>query len=154
MLPVKAFINSCSRMEQKYYVVFVERNPGIHATWDACNAQVNGFSGCRHKLFKTFEDAMKAWNEYQASFIDRTARDTTGSGAVRASHHPSTMDSGNCVSAHTDRILIGTRNVHEDGLAERVPVDEVGDESCMAPLLRMFLGLLLFYAGIRLFCRF
>ncbi|XP_058099716.1 uncharacterized protein LOC131244072 [Magnolia sinica] len=134
-------------MKQKYYVVFVGRNPGIYTTWDVCNAQVNGFSGCRYKSFKSFEDATKAWNEYQASFTDRNARNTSRSEAVCASHRPSTMDSGNCVSTHTDQILIGTRNVSEDGLAERVPVDEIGDESCMALLLRIMLGLLLFYVG-------
>ncbi|XP_058113254.1 uncharacterized protein LOC131256309 [Magnolia sinica] len=140
-------------MKQKYYAVFVGRNPGIYATWDACNAQVNGFSGCRHKSFTTVEDATKAWNEYQASFPDRMVRHTTGSGAARASHHHSTMDSGNCIPALTDWTQIGTKNVREDGKAERVPFVEVGEDSYMARLLRILLGLLIFYAGIRLFCR-
>ncbi|XP_058114315.1 uncharacterized protein LOC131257527 [Magnolia sinica] len=140
-------------MKQKYYVVFVGRNPGIYATWDDCNAQVYGLSGCKHKSFPTFEDATNAWNQYQASFPDRTARRATGSVAVRASHRPSTMDSGNCVAALTDRTQIATRNAQEAANTERVTVADVGDDQCMTLLFRLLLGLLIFYAGIRFFFR-
>ena len=38
-----------------YYAVAVGRNPGVYPTWSECEAQVKGYSGAKHKMFKTNE---------------------------------------------------------------------------------------------------
>jgi ribonuclease HI len=40
-----------------YYAVAVGKQPGIYSTWDECSAQVTGFSGARHKKFKSRDQA-------------------------------------------------------------------------------------------------
>ncbi|GJE89031.1 ribonuclease H1-like protein [Phanerochaete sordida] len=40
-----------------YYAVAKGFNPGIYGTWDACESQVTGFPGSRHKKFKTEAEA-------------------------------------------------------------------------------------------------
>lgn len=46
--------------KKKYYAVRKGKKIGIFNTWDACKAQVNGFSGAEYKSFPTMEEA----NEY------------------------------------------------------------------------------------------
>ena len=38
-----------------YYAVRTGRKPGIYPTWEACKAQVSGFSNARFKKFPTRE---------------------------------------------------------------------------------------------------
>jgi ribonuclease HI len=52
--------------KQKFYVVWKGRQTGIFNTWEACSAQVSGFSGAEYKAFETGEAAEKAWHgQYQ-----------------------------------------------------------------------------------------
>lgn len=44
-------------MAKKYYAVAKGKTPGIYMTWDACKAQVNGFSGAVYKSFLTSSEA-------------------------------------------------------------------------------------------------
>ncbi|KAI0799589.1 ribonuclease H-like domain-containing protein [Irpex lacteus] len=44
----------------RYYAVAKGRQPGLYYTWEDCQAQVDGFSGARHKKVRTYEEA-KAW---------------------------------------------------------------------------------------------
>jgi len=44
----------------KYYAVKKGRHPGIYTSWDACKAEVEGFSGAAYKSFKTEKEA-RAW---------------------------------------------------------------------------------------------
>ncbi|KAF7123603.1 hypothetical protein RHSIM_Rhsim12G0104200 [Rhododendron simsii] len=46
---------------QKFYVVFVGRNPGIYNDWPACSAQVNRFPGVVHKKYTSWDEAYNAW---------------------------------------------------------------------------------------------
>jgi len=47
--------------KQKYYVVWVGREPGIYHTWDECNKQVMGFSEPRYKSFGSHTEAETAF---------------------------------------------------------------------------------------------
>ena len=53
---------------QKYYVVWVGRQPGIYGSWADCAAQVNGFPGAKYKAFEHGEQAQEAfaqdWEKY------------------------------------------------------------------------------------------
>ncbi len=44
-------------MAKKYYAVKQGRETGIFTTWDACKAQVMGYSGAVYKSFPTLEEA-------------------------------------------------------------------------------------------------
>lgn len=43
--------------KKKYYAVKKGKSPGVYGTWDACKAQVDGFSGALYKSFTTQEEA-------------------------------------------------------------------------------------------------
>jgi hypothetical protein len=45
--------------KRKYYAVRRGRIPGIYRTWDSCEKQVEGFSGCEFKSFNTEEGALQ-----------------------------------------------------------------------------------------------
>ena len=45
-------------MADKYYAVRKGRHPGVYTSWDACSAEVNGFSGAEYKSFRTRTEAM------------------------------------------------------------------------------------------------
>ncbi|MBN1218490.1 MAG: ribonuclease H family protein [Anaerolineae bacterium] len=47
--------------KQKYYVVWVGRQPGIYSNWAECTEQVNGFSGAKYKAFETKAQARQAF---------------------------------------------------------------------------------------------
>jgi hypothetical protein len=51
------FNSTMEEPKRKYYAVRRGRVPGIYRTWDSCEKQVEGFSGCEFKSFKTKEDA-------------------------------------------------------------------------------------------------
>ena len=44
---------------KKYYAVKVGRETGIFTTWDACKAQVQGYSGAVYKSFATLAEAQE-----------------------------------------------------------------------------------------------
>ena len=46
-------------MAQKYYAVRQGKVPGIYESWDACRAQVHGYSQAIYKSFPTREEAEK-----------------------------------------------------------------------------------------------
>lgn len=46
---------------KKYYVVWKGRTPGIYTSWDACKAEVHGFTGAQFKSFPTKEEANAAF---------------------------------------------------------------------------------------------
>lgn len=43
--------------KNKFYAVKKGRLPGVYSTWDACKAQVDGFSGAVYKSFSTVVEA-------------------------------------------------------------------------------------------------
>ena len=44
-------------MADKYYAVRNGRHPGVYTSWDACSAEVKGFSGAEYKSFRTKAEA-------------------------------------------------------------------------------------------------
>ena len=44
---------------KKYYAVKVGRETGIFTSWDACKAQVQGYSGAVYKSFATLAEAQE-----------------------------------------------------------------------------------------------
>ena len=50
-----------AKQKQKFYVVWVGREPGIYGDWDSCKAQVEGFEGARYKSYPTKEEAEQAF---------------------------------------------------------------------------------------------
>lgn len=71
--------------QQKYYVVWEGRKPGIYKTWDECRMQVEGFEQARFKSFESEEAAQKAystgWKKFHASrqsHTNTTAHRPTG----------------------------------------------------------------------------
>ena len=51
--------------EEKFYVVFVGRRPGVYTTWLECQAQVIGYKGNVYKSYKTHPQAISAWVMYE-----------------------------------------------------------------------------------------
>ena len=43
--------------KKKFYAVKAGRKPGIYLSWDACKAQITGFSGAVYKGFETEDEA-------------------------------------------------------------------------------------------------
>ncbi len=43
--------------KKKFYAVKTGRKPGIYLSWDACKAQITGFSGAVYKGFETEDEA-------------------------------------------------------------------------------------------------
>ncbi len=52
--------------KQKFYAVKKGKKPGIYATWEACKASVDGFSGAQYKSFPSQQEA-KAYLEENSS---------------------------------------------------------------------------------------
>ncbi|XLR43270.1 hypothetical protein HN51_027310 [Arachis hypogaea] len=51
-----------SKNEDKHYVVWKGREPGIYKSWDDANAQVNGYSRNSFKGFDSYPEAKEAYN--------------------------------------------------------------------------------------------
>lgn len=47
----------------KYYVVWIGRNPGVYDTWDDCLEQVKNFQGARYKGYDSSAEASQAFRE-------------------------------------------------------------------------------------------
>nr|CAN79317.1 hypothetical protein VITISV_008344 [Vitis vinifera] len=63
-----------------YYVVFAGRKKGIYNSWPECQEQVVGYKGNVYKLYKTFEEARRAWMFYEArvNFMESTSTPNLG----------------------------------------------------------------------------
>lgn len=57
-----------AKSKQKYYVVWVGREPGIYSSWSECELQTKGFEGAKYKGFPSHSEAELAaagsWEEY------------------------------------------------------------------------------------------
>jgi ribonuclease HI len=60
--------------KQKYYVVWKGRSTGIFDTWDACSAQVTGFTGAEYKSFATRAEANAAFRGAYSQYVGKSAR--------------------------------------------------------------------------------
>ena len=55
--------------KNKFYVVWVGKNPGIYASWDKCRKQVDGVEGAKYKGFPTEELAKSAYRDNFEKYI-------------------------------------------------------------------------------------
>jgi viroplasmin and RNaseH domain-containing protein len=53
----------------RWYVVFVGSIPGLYENWEDAKAAVEGYSGNKHSWFPSREDALAAYNHFQATGI-------------------------------------------------------------------------------------
>lgn len=54
-------VNMADSKDDKVYVVFIGRKPGIYFSWRKCDAQVNGYPSNRHKGYVSYEQAEREW---------------------------------------------------------------------------------------------
>ena len=54
----------------KYYVVWVGRDPGIYEDWGAAKAQVHGFKGAKYKSFMGYDKAQEAFDKGPETYMD------------------------------------------------------------------------------------
>jgi ribonuclease HI len=78
----------------KYYVVWKGRQTGIYNTWEACAAQVTGFTGAQYKAFGSRAEAERAFQGNYHKFAGKPA----SSGAWLFSPQPPVAESY-CVDA-------------------------------------------------------
>lgn len=71
--------------QQKYYVVWKGRQPGIYTDWEACAAQVTGFPGAQYKAFGTHPEAERA---YAADYNDYSGKPSSSQKWLFASTPP------------------------------------------------------------------
>ena len=57
--------------KNKYYVVWVGKNPGIYDTWEKCRKQVEGVEGAKYKGFPTRELAESAYNDDPLKYLSK-----------------------------------------------------------------------------------
>jgi len=55
--------------KNKYYVVWIGKNPGIYDSWEKCRKQVEGIEGARYKGFPTEELARSAFQDNFENYI-------------------------------------------------------------------------------------
>lgn len=53
---------------QKYYVVWKGRNPGVYSSWAECEAQVKGFAAAEYKSFPNREMAESAYSNVYENY--------------------------------------------------------------------------------------
>ncbi len=59
--------------KQKYYVVWKGRRSGVFNTWEACSAQVSGFTGAQYKAFDSQAAAEAAYRGAYDQFAGKPA---------------------------------------------------------------------------------
>ena len=57
--------------KQKYYVVWVGKEPGVYKTWQECERQIRNFDGAVYKSFVDEELAHQAYEDDHANYIGR-----------------------------------------------------------------------------------
>ncbi len=50
-------------VNNKYYVVWKGKKPGIYDTWEACQKQVEGISGAQYQAYNTIEEACDVYTQ-------------------------------------------------------------------------------------------
>lgn len=72
------------KAEQKYYVVWHGKEPGIYLTWAECERQVKGVQGARYKAFPTMEAAQSAFEAEPPPIVRKTGNGavSTGDGVI------------------------------------------------------------------------
>jgi ribonuclease HI len=61
--------------KQKYYVVWLGRQPGVYQTWAECQQQVAGYPGAKYKSFPRRDEAERAFAGEFADYIGAGAKE-------------------------------------------------------------------------------
>ncbi len=99
-------------MAQKYYAVRQGKVPGIYRTWDACRAQVHGYSQAVYKSFATLEEAEAFMQKGSITAVQKPAEDAgvTEPGMLKA------YVDGSYVPAKADSFAYGVVFLDEKGI--------------------------------------
>lgn len=98
--------------KQKYYVVWVGKQPGIYGSWGECQSRVNGVSGAKYKAFESRAEAEQAyaqgWQKYWGSSSDRSG---TGKAAGASAARPPqiVIDTQEEIDYDSVSVDVGTR---------------------------------------------
>ena len=95
----------------KFYGVAAGRKPGVYTDWPTTQAQISGFSGAKHKSFKTKEEA--------EAFVRGISAPISLRGDLSASRSPSATD-------HLDRSM---------EVSESAPKRQKKEDASPAPLM-------------------
>jgi len=57
--------------QEKFYVVWSGKKPGVYHKWDECKIQIDGFENARFKSFESYEEAHKAFDIGWKSFYKK-----------------------------------------------------------------------------------
>ncbi|NTW32994.1 MAG: hypothetical protein HGB12_10260 [Bacteroidetes bacterium] len=57
--------------KNKFYVVWIGKNPGIYNNWDRCKKQVEGVEGAKYKGFPTRELAESAFDDDPQKYLSK-----------------------------------------------------------------------------------
>jgi ribonuclease HI len=55
--------------KQKFYVVWIGREPGLYTDWSSAEAQIKGFDGAKFKAFEDLATAQKAQNDNMWKYL-------------------------------------------------------------------------------------
>ncbi|QHT59034.1 ribonuclease H [Paenibacillus lycopersici] len=73
--------------KQKFYVVWVGRQPGVYASWSECQEQINKFDDAKFKSYESRAEAEEAyrggWKKYWGQGAGR-AKSASGAGAAKS----------------------------------------------------------------------
>ena len=75
--------------EQKFYVVWRGKQPGIYDNWTDCHAQIHGFTGALYRSFKTKDAAATAFHKGLSGYSeDLIANSSLGKNELKNIGHP------------------------------------------------------------------
>lgn len=58
--------------KKKYYVVWVGQQPGVYDSWQKCQEQIKNFPSAKYKSFKSYEEAVAAYNGDISDYIGKS----------------------------------------------------------------------------------
>ncbi|WP_054957531.1 ribonuclease H [Paenibacillus dakarensis] len=95
--------------KQKFYVVWVGKQPGIYTNWGDCQLQVNQYTGAKFKAFESRAEAEKAYAQGWKSYWGQQSQGKTGpSSRVNNSTKASAADPGE-IDYNSISVDVGTR---------------------------------------------
>ena len=107
-------------MAQKYYVVWVGREPGIFTDWNTCKKQVEKFAGAKYKSFKTLAEAESAFGGTRSSSTGLSTN-KTGTETVKPARKKSTAQTVKTYTAAEIAALLYEIKIFTDGGCEPNP---------------------------------
>jgi ribonuclease HI len=96
-------------MANKYYVVWAGHQPGVYASWPACQAQVNGYTDAKYKSYTTQAEAEKAYREgWKGNWGQGKASASSSSSSAKSKPKSKAADPGE-IDYDSISVDVGTR---------------------------------------------